>query len=105
MYIFITTININLNLKDYAEKIVSYGSPEKVCGLCVDFCQSKQKEFPVYDSTQQSPKLFHLCIKRFSRSIGRPIDKVVKDFILSVIHSRRYIIEGFVPKFSHFAIP
>ena len=81
------------------------GSHEKPCGLCVDFCQSEQEELSIYDATQQSPELFHFCIKGFSRCICRPIDKVVKDFILSVIHSCRYIIEGFIPKFSYFAIP
>lgn len=81
------------------------GSPEKTCGLCVDFCQSEQEKLSIYDATQQSPELFHFCIKGFSRCICRPIDKVVKDFILSVIHSCRYIIEGFIPKFSYFAIP
>ena len=81
------------------------GSHEKTCGLCVDFCQSEQEELSIYDATQQSPELFHFCIKGFSRCICRPIDKVVKDFILSVIHSCRYIIEGFIPKFSYFAIP
>lgn len=82
-----------------------YGSHEKPCGLCVDFCQSEQEKLSIYDATQQSPELFHFCIKGFSRCICRPIDKVVKDFILSVIHSCRYIIEGFIPKFSYFAIP
>lgn len=81
------------------------GSHEKPCGLCVDFCQSEQEKLSIYDATQQSPELFHFCIKGFSRCICRPIDKVVKDFILSVIHSCRYIIEGFIPKFSYFAIP
>ena len=81
------------------------GSHEKTCGLCVDFCQSEQEKLSIYDATQQSPELFHFCIKGFSRCICRPIDKVVKDFILSVIHSCRYIIEGFIPKFSYFAIP
>ena len=82
-----------------------FGSHEKPCGLCVDFCQSEQEKLSIYDATQQSPELFHFCIKGFSRCICRPIDKVVKDFILSVIHSCRYIIEGFIPKFSYFAIP
>lgn len=82
-----------------------FGSHEKTCGLCVDFCQSEQEKLSIYDATQQSPELFHFCIKGFSRCICRPIDKVVKDFILSVIHSCRYIIEGFIPKFSYFAIP
>ena len=81
------------------------GSHKKTCGLCVDFCQSEQEKLSIYDATQQSPELFHFCIKGFSRCICRPIDKVVKDFILSVIHSCRYIIEGFIPKFSYFAIP
>ena len=102
--------------KDFSDSINEYflihgigwklcGSHEKTCGLCVDFCQSEQEKLSIYDATQQSPELFHFCIKGFSRCICRPIDKVVKDFILSVIHSCRYIIEGFIPKFSYFAIP
>ena len=90
---------------DIENKTTFWGAHEKTCGLCVDFCQSEQEKLSIYDATQQSPELFHFCIKGFSRCICRPIDKVVKDFILSVIHSCRYIIEGFIPKFSYFAIP
>ena len=34
-----------------------FGSHEKTCGLCVDFCQSEQEKLSIYDATQQSPEL------------------------------------------------
>lgn len=104
LLLFEETVKAIFN-KAMREGLVKFGSPEKTCGLCVDFCQSEQEKLSIYDATQQSPELFHFCIKGFSRCICRAIDKVVKDFILSVIHSCRYIIEGFIPKFSYFAIP
>ena len=52
-----------------------------------------------------SPEVLDFCIERFCRCIGRPVDKVVEDFILSVVHGGGDVIEGFVIKLAHFGVP
>ena len=47
-----------------------FGSPAKVCGLCIDSCKSKQEEFSINDAPKLCSELLDLCIEGFCSSIG-----------------------------------
>jgi hypothetical protein len=73
--------------------------------LSINIGQSKQKEFNIHNPSQRASKSFNLCVERFCRSIGAPVDEEVQNLFVVFIYGSGNCIKRLEFALGHLVVP